>query len=200
MVTTPAPFAVERIVSSSGEVGELGSGAVQVDPRGSLQVTVGLDAASVDRSGTLDPATARRNVAGALTFTFADGSTTEIGLTGALHYPILSTSASEIDFGTVRNGATQTLVIKNSGRSPAPWRIDCPSGVFACVEVGSGAVEGVLEAFTSHTAAISTTLEVTYNPAGDCQSHSEVLILCSPIHEPIEVALRGVGTVDEKFA
>jgi len=201
LVGSASPFMVRRVLTSSGQLGDLSAhGAVLVDPRGSVEVMVALDPSSLADSGEPDPATGRLDIAGALSFGYSDGTTHCQDLLASLYYPLLSTSTSTVDFGTVRNPVTVTVTVRNDGRSAAPWHVVCPDGPFSCVAVGDGRPEGILEAFTSHTAAVTADFAVTYTPGGECKAHGAVLRVCSPLHKDIEVALSGVGTLDEAFA
>eukprot|EP00038_Savillea_parva_P005489 m.156393 g.156393 ORF g.156393 m.156393 type:complete len:269 (-) comp11723_c2_seq22:222-1028(-) len=60
-------------------------------------------------------------------------------------------------------------------------------------------VAGVLDAFVTHTATVTTTLEITYAPHGDCRPHATTLRVVSPVHPDVNVALCGEGTLDEKY-
>jgi hypothetical protein len=199
--TCSPPFAIDRVVSSTGEVGDPKEmNAVSIDARGSLQVFVVLDATAVgNNDDAVDSVNGRKDVSGGVTLTFSDGSSQQIPVTCTCHYPIVTASESRVDFGLVRNPTTRTIVLRNSGRSAAPWRLECPPGVFTCRQSDSLETEGTLEAFTSHNANVTTTIAITYTPSGECREHQSMLTVCSPVHGDVTIDLCGVGTLDEKY-
>ena len=84
-------------------------------------------------------------------------------------------------------------------------------------------MQGMLDAWSSHTATTTATLTVRFDPSaarsrtatknnnkdtigsgsGSSSSGSErsaVLTVRSPVHPDVSIVLRGVGTLDERFA
>jgi len=128
-----------------------------------------------------------------------------------------------VDFGTVRTASSREIVLSNRGRSAAPWTVTCTNdggdGAFTVV----GPMQGMLDAWSSHTATTTATLTVRFDPSaarsrtatknnnkdtigsgsGSSSSGSErsaVLTVRSPVHPDVSIVLRGVGTLDERFA
>jgi hypothetical protein len=123
-----------------------------------------------------------------------------------------------VDFGTVRSASSREIVLSNRGRSAAPWTVACTNdggdGAFTVV----GPTQGMLDAWSSHTATTTATLTVRFNPSAalsrtatknndkdtiGSESGSErsaVLTVRSPVHPDVSIVLRGVGTLDERFA
>eukprot|EP00041_Stephanoeca_diplocostata_P035006 m.1216981 g.1216981 ORF g.1216981 m.1216981 type:complete len:1802 (+) comp24616_c0_seq2:80-5485(+) len=98
---------------------------------------------------------------------FAGGQTQSIPLFATVHHPAVSVSHTQLDFGSVNEPSTQTVVISNSGLDAFVYLVKLSPGAFSC-EQSTGT--HVLDASTTHGGNRRASIDVTFAPqvAGNC--------------------------------